>query len=105
MNDLSYLLLMFLAGAILAGVYLAGLWLSVKYLQTRKHPALWFVMSLMLRLGFVALALSAARDTSPPMSNSCPSICRNSADSRKNDGLRAAFQPIPWTERHFSVAC
>jgi F1F0 ATPase subunit 2 len=56
MNDLPYLLLMFIAGIMLAGVYLAGLWLSVKYLQTRKHPALWFVMSLVLRLGIVALA-------------------------------------------------
>ena len=56
MNNLPYLLLMFIAGVILAGVYLAGLWLSVKYLQTRQHPALWFVMSLVLRLAIVALA-------------------------------------------------
>lgn len=56
MNDLPYLLLMFIAGTILAGVYLAGLWFSVKSLQTSRHPAMWFVMSLVLRLVIVALA-------------------------------------------------
>ena len=40
-----------LAGLILGGVFFGGLWLTVKLGLVSKQPALWFSISLILRLG------------------------------------------------------
>lgn len=44
-----------LAGLILGGVFFGGLWLTVKQGLVSKQPALWFAVSLLLRLA-IALA-------------------------------------------------
>ncbi len=53
MNDLPSLLLMVFAGALLAGLYLVGLWLTVRDIHHQRHPALWLLLSIMLRMGLV----------------------------------------------------
>lgn len=53
MNELPSLLLMVLAGALLAGLYLIGLWLTVRDIHRQRHPALWLLLSILLRMGLV----------------------------------------------------
>ena len=43
----------FVAGVILGLIYFGGLWLTVNKLPSKKHPAGWFLMSLLVRLSIV----------------------------------------------------
>jgi F1F0 ATPase subunit 2 len=65
MNDVPGLMLMFGGGALLGAVYLAGLWLTVRRLHRHPHAALWFAVSLMVRMAAVVtgfyLILAAGR--------------------------------------------
>jgi len=65
MNDLPSLILMFMAGALLAGVYLAGLWFTLRTLHKRRHPALWMVTSMVLRMGLVMFVFFLILDQGP----------------------------------------
>lgn len=51
------LALAMLFGAALGGVYFALLWLTVKYLATMRRPALWVMLSLLLRMGLMLAGL------------------------------------------------
>lgn len=53
MNEALVLLLSGIAGAALGGVFFVGLWWTVRRGAGSAHPALWFLGSLLLRLGIV----------------------------------------------------
>jgi F1F0 ATPase subunit 2 len=53
MQSISLIQLLFagLFGMVLGGLYFALLWLTVKHLATIRWPAIWVLLSLVLRLG------------------------------------------------------
>ncbi len=53
------LLLAFFAGAILGGFFFAGLWLTVYKGLKSKTPALWFVLSFLLRMAIALIGFYA----------------------------------------------
>jgi F1F0 ATPase subunit 2 len=53
MNDFLTLMLALLAGVLLGGVFFGGLWWTVKKGMASKRPALWFLVSFLLRMGIV----------------------------------------------------
>ncbi len=50
MNEIIYLTLTFIAGAVLGTIFFGGLWLTVRKGLTAKVPALLFSISFMLRM-------------------------------------------------------
>lgn len=62
MNDIIYMIFVFIAGFTLGTLFFGGLWFTVKKAMTAKIPAIWFFTSFFLRvsmalLGFYYLAL------------------------------------------------
>jgi F1F0 ATPase subunit 2 len=57
MNDLSMILLMFLAGGVMGFAYFTGLWFTVRRLHNQRRPAIWLATSFFIRLGLVIVAL------------------------------------------------
>lgn len=55
MIDPLNLILALTAGMLLGTFFFGGLWWTVRKGVTLKHPALWFFVSLLLRLGIVVL--------------------------------------------------
>src|SRR5271157_5692993 len=53
MNDIPVLGLAFLAGALLGAFFFGGLWWTVQKGVTSEMPALWFLVSLLLRTGVI----------------------------------------------------
>lgn len=53
MTDAPALALAFLSGGGLGAVFFGGLWWTVRRAVSSRSPALWFVGSLLLRLGLV----------------------------------------------------
>jgi F1F0 ATPase subunit 2 len=51
MNDLLPLILAAVAGAVLGAIFFGGLWWTVRRALASPRPALWFVTSLLLRMG------------------------------------------------------
>ena len=51
MNDLLTIIWVAGAGLLLGMLFFGGLWFTVKKAMTSKRPALWFISSLLLRLG------------------------------------------------------
>jgi F1F0 ATPase subunit 2 len=49
MNDLQNLILPWAAGALLGTMFFGGLWWTVQKGLSSKHPALWFLVSQLLR--------------------------------------------------------
>ena len=49
MNEVLTLALALLAGVALGAVFFGGLWWTVRKGVSSKHPALWFLGSLLLR--------------------------------------------------------
>ena len=56
LNSLVILIMMFALGALIAGVYLSSLWLTVQRISRGRHPALWLVSSLVVRMGLLLTA-------------------------------------------------
>ncbi len=50
MNDIVMMAYALSAGLLLGGVFFGGLWWTVNRGLTARQPALWFVVSLLLRL-------------------------------------------------------
>jgi F1F0 ATPase subunit 2 len=42
-----------MAGLALGGLFFAGLWWTVRLGMTSRHPGLWFIVSLLLRMNMV----------------------------------------------------
>ena len=55
MNEFLILILAFVAGLLLGAVFFGALWWTVRRAVVAKKPALWFLGSLLVRMG-VALA-------------------------------------------------
>ncbi len=55
MSDVLPLALVALAGMLLGAMYFGGLWWTVKKGLPSPRPAQWFIVSLLLRLGFTLL--------------------------------------------------
>jgi F1F0 ATPase subunit 2 len=53
MTDWPNLALALMAGLLLGAIFFGGLWFTVQRLTTSAHPALWFMGSLLLRMGIV----------------------------------------------------
>lgn len=53
MNDPILLMVALLAGMVLGALFFGGLWWTVQRGLVSPRPALWFVSSLLLRLGIV----------------------------------------------------
>jgi F1F0 ATPase subunit 2 len=53
MNDLSALVMSWLAGILLGGVFFGGLWWTVRKGMASPRPAPWFLGSFLLRMGIV----------------------------------------------------
>ena len=53
MNDLPALALAWLAGLLLGAVFFGGLWWTVRKGVASARPAVWFLVSLLLRLSLV----------------------------------------------------
>ena len=51
MNEIGTMLLSFIAGALLGIFFFGGLWWTTKKAVRSKSPALWFLVSLFVRLG------------------------------------------------------
>ncbi|SDE45099.1 F1/F0 ATPase, subunit 2 [Pricia antarctica] len=55
MNDLGMTLLVLLGGSILGILFFGGLWFTVKKALVSNRPALWFLGSLIVRVGLTLL--------------------------------------------------
>src|SRR3974377_1985922 len=55
MNDFLILTLAFAAGLLLGAIFFGGLWWTVRKSVASKHVALWFFVSLLLRMGIALL--------------------------------------------------
>ena len=53
MNDVLKIVLASLAGVLLGGIFFGGLWWTVKKGLASRRPALWFLVSFLLRIGLV----------------------------------------------------
>lgn len=53
MNDILPLVVAWLLGGLLGGIFFGGLWWTVKHCVSSKHPALWILSSLVLRMAIV----------------------------------------------------
>ena len=53
MNDIIYLIIDFVLGMLLGSLYLLGLWETVRRLPESRHPVLWMIISIILRLSLV----------------------------------------------------
>jgi F1F0 ATPase subunit 2 len=58
MTDLLSVLLALALGLILGGVFFGGLWWTVTRGVASRHAALWFFVSLLLRVGVVMLGFT-----------------------------------------------
>jgi F1F0 ATPase subunit 2 len=64
MNDIAYLITVFIGGLIMGTLYFGGLWFTVKKTLSLKNTALWIIGSYFLRIsitmvGFYYLASSS----------------------------------------------
>ncbi len=55
MNDFIFKFLVFITGLALGVLFFGGLWLTVKKALLSKKPALWYLGSLVLRVGITML--------------------------------------------------
>jgi F1F0 ATPase subunit 2 len=55
MNEFLILALALVAGLLLGAIFFAGLWWTVRKGVSSKHPALWFLGSMLLRMSMVLL--------------------------------------------------
>jgi F1F0 ATPase subunit 2 len=55
MNNFLILTLALAAGLLLGAIFFGGLWWTVRKGVSSKHPALWFLGSMSLRIGLVLL--------------------------------------------------
>jgi F1F0 ATPase subunit 2 len=55
MNDALPLMLAALAGILLGAIFFGGLWWTVRKGLSSRRPALWFLVSFMLRIAIVML--------------------------------------------------
>lgn len=53
MNDFTVLMLAWFAGILLGAVFFGGLWWTVRKGVTSARPVVWFLGSLVLRMGLV----------------------------------------------------
>ena len=53
MNNVLFLVLALVAGLVLGAIFFGGLWLTVRKGVFSKSPALWFLGSMLLRMGIV----------------------------------------------------
>ncbi len=53
MNEALTLVLALLAGGVLGAIFFGGLWWTVRMGVSSKQPALWFLGSMLLRVGIV----------------------------------------------------
>jgi F1F0 ATPase subunit 2 len=53
MNETLTLMLAWVAGVMLGAIFFGGLWWTVRKGVSSKHPALWFLGSLLLRTGII----------------------------------------------------
>jgi F1F0 ATPase subunit 2 len=53
MNETIILAAALAAGVLLGAIFFGGLWWTVRKGVTAKNPALWFLVSLLLRMGIV----------------------------------------------------
>ncbi len=51
MNDIGGLVLAWVAGVLLGAMFFGGLWWTVRKGLTARHPAVWFLGSMLLRTG------------------------------------------------------
>lgn len=56
LNNLVILVMMFVLGALIAALYLSSLWLTVRRIHRGRHPALWLLSSLVVRMGLLLIA-------------------------------------------------
>jgi F1F0 ATPase subunit 2 len=55
MNNLLFLALALVAGLVLGVIFFCGLWWTVRKGASSKHPALWFLVSMLARMSIVLL--------------------------------------------------
>jgi F1F0 ATPase subunit 2 len=53
MNNVLFLALALVAGLLLGAIFFGGLWWTVRNGVSSKNPALWFLGSMLLRMGIV----------------------------------------------------
>ena len=53
MNEISYIVLAFMAGIVLGMLFFYGLWITVRKAVHAKIPALWFLGSSLIRIAIV----------------------------------------------------
>ncbi|MFY9261570.1 MAG: ATP synthase subunit I [Gallionella sp.] len=53
------LLLVFAVGLLLGSIFFGGLWWTVRRAMTSPHPAIWFLISLIVRSGVVVFGFYA----------------------------------------------
>ena len=53
MNNFVLLAFALVAGLVLGAIFFGGLWWTVRKGVSSKHPALWFLGSMLLRMGIV----------------------------------------------------
>ncbi|MGL5017781.1 MAG: ATP synthase subunit I [Luteolibacter sp.] len=55
MNDLTTLVFAGFAGLLLGAIFFGGLWWTVRMGMAAARPAVWFLVSLLLRMGIVLM--------------------------------------------------
>lgn len=52
-TEISYMILAFIGGVLLGTIFFGGLWFTVKKTITSKTPALWVLISFILRISII----------------------------------------------------
>lgn len=55
MNEMIYLMMVFLAGFVLGILFFGGLWLTVKKVVISQRPALWLIGSFLIRVSITLI--------------------------------------------------
>jgi len=58
MNEFLFLVLALVAGLLLGAMFFGGLWWTVRKGVSSKHPALWFLGSMLVRMSIVLLGFN-----------------------------------------------
>ena len=61
-NDVMPLLTVLVAGGVLGGAFYGGLWWTVSRVLTFRHPAVWFLSGLLLRMGVTLVGIYLLTD-------------------------------------------
>ncbi len=61
-NEMLMLFISLIAGMVLGFIFFAGLWLTIRKGVTSRYPAVWFIVSLIVRTGITVVGFYFVTD-------------------------------------------